>query len=154
MEAVFNPRIRAAGSVASPHARSAGFDAAVSNPRRRFAQSQATRKGLAGSTSRPVEFLFRSAMSEPEKTGREFRSRTWARFFRGRGDQSIHRSVRARVSNSLLRAKLQRRVGHRGNGFHHVVGEEEFAVRGHHHDLHAVGKALRHRVLHEQRIRF
>ncbi len=75
MEAGFNPAIRAAGLVASPCARGAGFDAAVSNPRRRFAQSQATRKGLAGSTSRPVEFLFRSAMSDSEKTRREFRSR-------------------------------------------------------------------------------
>src|SRR6201987_657011 len=97
MEASFNPQTHAAGLVASHCARSAGFDAAVSNPRRRFAQSQATRKGLAGSTSRPVEFLFRSAMSEPEKTEREFRSRTWARFFRGRGDESIHRSVSARA---------------------------------------------------------
>ena len=93
MEARSNPAIRAAGLVASPCARGAGFDAAVSNPRRRFAQSQATRKGFAGSTSRPVEFLFRSAMSEPEKTGREFRSRAWAHFLRGRGDESIHCSV-------------------------------------------------------------
>jgi hypothetical protein len=96
MEAGFNPAIRPAGLVASPCARSAGFDAAVSNPRRRFAQSQATRKGLAGSTSRPVEFLFRSAMSDSEKTGREFRSRTLAHFFRGRGDESIHSCVPAR----------------------------------------------------------
>ena len=96
METAFNPGIRAPGLVASPCARGAGFDAAVSNPRRRFAQSQATRKGFAGSTSRPVEFLFRSAMSDPEKTKREFRSRTWAHFFRGRRDEIIHRSVAAR----------------------------------------------------------
>jgi hypothetical protein len=76
MEARSNPAIRAAGLVASPCARGAGFDAAVSNPRRRFAQSQATRKGFAGSTSRPVEFLFRSTMSDPEKTKRESCSRT------------------------------------------------------------------------------
>jgi hypothetical protein len=105
MEASFNPAIRAAGSVASHCARGAGFDAAVSNPRRRFAQSQATRKGFAGSTSRPVEFLFRSAMSDPEKTKREFRSPTWAHFFRGRGDKSFQRCVPARAfSSSSLRA--------------------------------------------------
>src|SRR4029077_20647753 len=93
MEAGFNPAIRAAGLVASHCARGAGFDAAVSNPRPRFAQSQATRKGFAGSTSRPVEFLFRSAMSDPEKTKREFRSRTWAHFFGRRGAESFHRCV-------------------------------------------------------------
>jgi hypothetical protein len=104
MQADFNSAIRAAGLVASPCARSAGFDAAVSNPRRRFAQSQATRKCLAGSTSRPVEFLFRSAMSEPEKTKREFCLRTWAHFFL-RTRRREHQSLRApRVSNSLLRA--------------------------------------------------
>src|SRR5580704_13972978 len=97
MEARSNPAIRAAGLVASPCARGAGFGAAVSNPRRRFAQSQATRKGFAGSTSRPVEFLFRSAMSDSEKTKREFRSRTWAHFFRGRGDENIHCSAPARA---------------------------------------------------------
>src|ERR1700721_2659279 len=97
MEAAFNPAIRAAGFVASRCARRAGVDPAVSNPRRRFTQSQATRKGFAGSTSRPVEFLFRSAMSDPKKTKREFRSRTWAHFFRGRGGESIHRFVPARA---------------------------------------------------------
>src|SRR6201987_6555983 len=93
MEVGFTPTPRADGLVGSQCSRGAGLDAAVSNPRRRFAQSKATRKGLAGSPSRPVEFLFRSAMSEPEKTGREFRSRSWAHFFRGRGDRSIHRCV-------------------------------------------------------------
>ena len=97
METGFNPGIRAAGLVASLRARGAGFDAAVSNPRHRFALSQATRKGFAGSTSRPVEFLFRSTMSDPKKTKREFRSRTWAHFFRGRGDENIHCSVPARA---------------------------------------------------------
>jgi hypothetical protein len=72
MEAGFNPAIRAAGLVASPCARGAGFDAAVSNPHRPFAQSQATRKGLAGSTSRPVRFLFRSAMSDSERPNGNF----------------------------------------------------------------------------------
>jgi hypothetical protein len=76
MDAGFNPAIRAAGLVASHCARGAEFDAAVSNPRRRFAQSQATCKGFAGSSSRPVEFLFRSTMSDPEKTKRESCSRT------------------------------------------------------------------------------
>ena len=104
MEAGFNPAIRAAGSVASHCARGTGFDAAVSNPRPRFAQSQATRKGFAGSTSRPVEFLFRSAMSDPEKTKRESCSRTWAHFFRGRGDESIHRCAPARFK--LITSRL------------------------------------------------
>ena len=107
MEAGFSPGIRAAGLVASPCARGAGFDAAVSNPRRCFVQSQATRKGLAGSTSRPVEFLFRSAISDSEKTGQEFRSRTLAHFSRAqrRRRSSLHAQC---VSNSLLRSELHR----------------------------------------------
>jgi hypothetical protein len=86
MEAGFSPATQVAGLVASLCARGAGFDAAVSNPRLPLAQGQATRKGLAGTTSRPVEFLFRSAtsdsdMAESKKTGREFRSHIYRSFF-------------------------------------------------------------------------
>ena len=96
MDAGFNPAIRAAGLVASHCARGAELDAAVSNPRRRFAQSQATRKGFAGSSSRPVEFLFRSTMSDPEKTKREFRSTHWRIFFAGAATRAFIAACPAR----------------------------------------------------------
>ena len=103
METGFNPGIRA-GLVASPYARGAGFDAAVSNPRHRFAQSQATRKGFAGSTSRPVEFLFRSAMSDSEKTKREFRSSHWRIFFAGAATRAFIAACPARFK--LITSRL------------------------------------------------
>ena len=68
MEAAFNSGIQAAGLVASLCARGrrircGGIESSVAASRR----AKPPARVFAGSTSRPVEFLFRSAMSEPGK---------------------------------------------------------------------------------------
>jgi len=104
MEADFSPAIAAAGLVASLYARRrrircGGIESSVAASRR----AKPPARVFAGSTSRPVEFLFRSAMSEPGKDRREFRSRPFGPRVTSRANEAfIVACPVAHISSSSL----------------------------------------------------